>query len=140
MVRRGNGSNQVLVWNFPLNITFHATNPYGWPQIIVALYGLDVFGRDVIRGYGALHLPLTSGSHTLFIRCFTPRSSSILLNLQAWLTGARPEFMDPRLPAKGDGREVVRVVSDGTVKVVCHMVVRDLQNLGYSSGEVTRTA
>jgi B9 domain-containing protein 1 len=51
----------LLVWNFPVDITFKATNAFGWPQLIVAVYGLDGFGRDVVKGYGCTHLPICSG-------------------------------------------------------------------------------
>lgn len=29
----------------------------------MSIYGLDLFGHDVIRGYGVCHLPLTTGHH-----------------------------------------------------------------------------
>ena len=31
------------------------------PQIVVSVYGLNVFGRDEVRGYGAIHLPIIPG-------------------------------------------------------------------------------
>ena len=37
------------------------SNAVGWPQLLVTVYGLDEFGRDVIRGYGSLRLPTTVG-------------------------------------------------------------------------------
>lgn len=53
--------DQLLVWNFPLDITYKATNAFGWPQLVVSVYGLDTFGRDVIKGYGCIHLPICGG-------------------------------------------------------------------------------
>ena len=53
-----------LVWNFPLNITFKSTSPHGWPQLVLAVYGPDILGNDVVRGYGAVHAPLSPGRHT----------------------------------------------------------------------------
>lgn len=29
----------------------------------MSIYGLDLFGHDVIRGYGVCHLPLKTGHH-----------------------------------------------------------------------------
>eukprot|EP00106_Octopus_bimaculoides_P021227 XP_014788669.1 PREDICTED: B9 domain-containing protein 1-like [Octopus bimaculoides] len=52
---------QIHVWNFPLNITFKSTNPFGWPRIVVHAYGLDTFGNDVVRGYGMCHVPIIPG-------------------------------------------------------------------------------
>lgn len=31
------------------------------------MYGPDVFGNDVVRGYGATHIPLTPGQSVLLI-------------------------------------------------------------------------
>ena len=31
------------------------------PQLIVQAYGEDPWGNDVVRGYGAVHVPITPG-------------------------------------------------------------------------------
>lgn len=36
---------------------------------------------------------------------FVPESSSLLQKLTCWLTGRRPEFVDARVIAQGEGRE-----------------------------------
>lgn len=36
---------------------------------------------------------------------FVPESSSKLQKMTSWLTGKRPEYVDARLLARGDGRE-----------------------------------
>lgn len=33
------------------------------PQIVLSVYGPDVFGNDVVRGYGAVHVPLSPGRY-----------------------------------------------------------------------------
>ncbi len=55
------GPDQMLVWNFPIDVTYKSTNAYGWPQLVVSVYGLDYLGRDVIKGYGCMHLPTCAG-------------------------------------------------------------------------------
>ena len=35
--------------------------PSQGPQIVLSVYGPDVFGNDVVRGYGAVHLPFSPG-------------------------------------------------------------------------------
>ncbi len=49
------------MWNFPIDITYKTTNAFGWPQLVVSVYGLDTLGRDVIKGYGCMHLPTCAG-------------------------------------------------------------------------------
>ena len=31
------------------------------PQLVMSVYGLDGVGRDVVRGYGAVHVPVSPG-------------------------------------------------------------------------------
>lgn len=39
---------------------------------------------------------------------FVPESSSMLQKMTSWLTGRRPEYVDARLLARGDGREGIK--------------------------------
>lgn len=40
------------------------------PQLVLSVYGLDMFGKGVVRGYGACHLPTTPGRYNFnFIIC-----------------------------------------------------------------------
>ncbi|XP_004071593.1 B9 domain-containing protein 1 isoform X2 [Oryzias latipes] len=105
--------SRTLVWNFPLETTFKSTNPSGWPQIVISVYGPDVFGNDVVRGYGATHIPITPGH---------------------WLLGRRPEYTDPKVVAQGEGREVTRVRSQGFVTVSFHITTKDMKKMGYDTG------
>ncbi|XP_012967237.3 B9 domain-containing protein 1 isoform X3 [Mesocricetus auratus] len=97
---------QALVWNFPIDVTFKSTNPYGWPQIVLSVYGPDVFGNDVVRGYGAVHVPFSPGRHKRTIPMFVPESTSTLQKFTSWFMGRRPEYTDPKVVAQGEGREV----------------------------------
>ncbi|XP_041434650.1 B9 domain-containing protein 1 isoform X2 [Xenopus laevis] len=125
---------QALVWNFPVEITFKSTNPHSWPQIVISVYGPDAFGNDVVRGYGAVHLPFTPGRHTRTIPMFVPESSSRLQRFTSWFMGRRPEFTDAKVVAQGEGREVTRVRSQGCVTVSFNVVTKDLKKLGYNTG------
>ncbi|CAI9735167.1 Hypothetical predicted protein [Octopus vulgaris] len=122
---------QVHVWNFPLNITFKSTNPFGWPRIVVHAYGLDTFGNDVVRGYGMCHVPIIPGRHTCCLPMFVPESTSLLQKFTSWLLGRRPEFVDARIVALGEGREVCRVRTQGFVNVTFNVVSKDIKKLGY---------
>uniref|UniRef100_A0A8C4SGN9 B9 domain-containing protein 1 n=1 Tax=Erpetoichthys calabaricus TaxID=27687 RepID=A0A8C4SGN9_ERPCA len=124
-------TQQDLVWNFPIDITFKSTNPFGWPQVVVSVYGPDVFGNDVVRGYGAVHIPITPGRHKRTIPLFVPESTSRLQKFTSWFLGRRPEFTDPKVVAQGEGREVTRVRSQGFLTLSFNIVTKDLKKLGY---------
>ena len=42
---------------------------------------------------------------------FVPESSSLVQRLTGWLMGARPHYIDPRVVASSEGRDVTRVRS-----------------------------
>ena len=59
----GSCGGSALVWNFPLDVAYRASNVWGWPQLVVCVYGADWRGRDVIKGYGSLYLPTCIGRY-----------------------------------------------------------------------------
>ncbi|XP_006901270.1 PREDICTED: B9 domain-containing protein 1 [Elephantulus edwardii] len=124
----------LLVWNFPIDVTFKSTNPYGWPQIVLSVYGPDVFGNDVVRGYGVVHVPFSPGRHKRIIPMFVPESTSKLQKFTSWFMGRRPEYTDPKVVAQGEGREVTRVRSQGFITLLLNVVTKDMRKLGYDMG------
>lgn len=98
-------NRQTIAFNFPLDATFKSTSPFGWPQLVLSCYGQDSFGNDVIRGYGVAHLPMSPGKHEMKIPLFVPESTSKMQKFLAWIQGRRPEYVDPRVLAHGEGRE-----------------------------------
>jgi B9 domain-containing protein 1 len=137
--RASQSYEQNLVWNFPLDITYKTTNAFGWPQLIVSVYGLDMFGRDVIKGYGCTHLPTSSGRFDLKLRLFKPRSASLIQGFFSRMNGMPAEFSDPRFPSYGEGREVTRVESGGFVNVQVNVMTKDLEVFGYENGKNERS-
>ncbi|XP_015521327.2 B9 domain-containing protein 1-like isoform X1 [Neodiprion virginianus] len=135
MSKKSTDARQVAVWNFPLDIAFKSINPQGWPQLILSVYGLDCFGHDVVRGYGVCHLPLATGTHTKKVAVYVPQSSSILQQFIAWFSGRRPELIDPTILATGGGRELTRMISQGTITVRFNVSMKDFFKLGYSNGQ-----
>ncbi|CAF1544827.1 unnamed protein product, partial [Didymodactylos carnosus] len=109
------------------------------PQLVLSGYGLDVFGHDVVRGYGATHIPITPGRHKVRIPLFVPRSTSLFHQFLAWMLGRRPEFVDPKVVAFNSGREMTRVRSQGYINLTFNVVTKDLQALGYRTESSDRT-
>ena len=73
---------------------------------------------------------------TLKIPVFVPESASIVQRIAGWVMGRRPEFVDPRVVASGEGRDVTRVTSQGFVTVQLSVVTKDLKRLGYENSPV----
>ncbi|KAK2166866.1 hypothetical protein LSH36_34g05020 [Paralvinella palmiformis] len=131
--KKSSDGRQIFVLNFPLDITFKSTNPYGWPQLVVHAYGSDVFGKEIVRGYGVTHVPITPGRHVQKLAMFVPESSSRFQKFLSWFVSRRPEYTDPTRVASGEGREVTRVRSQGYVTVTFNVVTKDMKKMGYDS-------
>ncbi|XP_064635637.1 B9 domain-containing protein 1-like [Lineus longissimus] len=129
--KKSRDDRQINVLNFPVDVSFKSTNPFGWPQLVIHAFGIDVFGNDVVRGYGAVHVPCVPGKHKRRIAMFVPESTSKLQKFSAWIMGRRPEFVDPRVVAQGEGREVTRVRSQGYITISFNVVTKDMKKLGY---------
>jgi len=123
-----------IVWNFPIEILFKSVNAHGWPRLVISVFGIDAFGRDVARGYGSIHIPTTAGCYTKKVRLFRPVSSSYLQKIISWLRGTQPEFYDSRFVAKSCDREMSRVESVGTVAIKMQVLTRGMKNEGYEGG------
>jgi B9 domain-containing protein 1 len=130
--RKGREQSTVVNWNFPLNITFRASSAHGWPRLVLSVYSIDMFGRDVVRGYGSLVVPPFPGQYVRYCRAFRPRAASAVQSMLAWLTANSPEFFDAKFVAGGDGRKNTQVISTGVVKVTLDVSTRGMQDVGFS--------
>mmetsp|Transcript_55529 Transcript_55529/g.159681 ORF Transcript_55529/g.159681 Transcript_55529/m.159681 type:complete len:484 (-) Transcript_55529:89-1540(-) len=126
------GGLREVVWNFPLGLVFKSTSPFGWPRLVVTVYGTDMCNRRVIKGYGSVHVPCQPGRHQRTIRLYCPLSSSPFTRLLGALFGNPAQLVDPRLVAGAEGREVVRVQSGGKVRVVFDVLLKDTEAFNYS--------
>ena len=88
-----NETEDGVTWNFPIDVTFKATNVHGWPRICVSVYGIDYLGRDVIRGYGSALIPLGPGQHIIEVETYTPLATSTFNTFISWLLGNPPEVL-----------------------------------------------
>ncbi|VDM41220.1 unnamed protein product [Toxocara canis] len=120
-----------IVIGLPIEATFTSTNPFRWPQLLLSCYGSDTFGNDVVRGYGAVHIPTVPGRRVRRIAMFVPEASTSVQKFVAWITGKRAEFVDPRIVTSANGRHVTRVRSQGFVNVTMNVVLKDLKKYGY---------
>ncbi|XXQ36340.1 B9 domain-containing protein 1 [Plasmodiophora brassicae] len=132
IAKTSGASGGRFLWNYPIDLTMRSTNPSGWPKLVVSVYGFNMFGKDVVRGYGFVHVPTTPGRHERHVRLYRPRSSSICQQVMAWIHGTPPEYFDSNFVAQGQGRDVTRVQSTGVVKVVFNVVTKNMGAFGYS--------
>jgi len=130
---RGEGNFDYFVWNMPFESSFRSLNPSGWPQIVLTCVYPDFLGREVIKGYGVVHIPTQPGRHERTIQIFSPITSSVILKMVGILAGQRAELINaPKVISSGEGREITRAKSEGTIKIVFQVTLRDMEKFGYS--------
>uniref|UniRef100_A0A8R1TQU1 B9 domain-containing protein 1 n=1 Tax=Onchocerca volvulus TaxID=6282 RepID=A0A8R1TQU1_ONCVO len=112
--------NTGITVGMPIEATFISTNPFGY-----------FFGNDVICGYGAVHIPTVPGRTIRKITMFVPEASTLLQRFIGWLTGKRAEFVDPKIVATADGRQVTKVRSQGIIIITMDIVLKDMKKYGY---------
>lgn len=122
-----------VIWNFPFDVSFKSTNVFGWPRIAVSVYGIDYLGRDVVRGYGSVLVPLTPGPHVLDIDMYVPLATSLFNQFVSWIMGNPPEFFDSKFVCQGDGREVTRVQRSGNIRLKLNILTKGMNNCGYNT-------
>mmetsp|Transcript_44174 Transcript_44174/g.112748 ORF Transcript_44174/g.112748 Transcript_44174/m.112748 type:complete len:199 (-) Transcript_44174:1485-2081(-) len=139
VTRRSSGADETLVWNFPLDLTYSSTNVFGWPQIILTVFSVSANGKELILGYGCVHLPTAPGRYSQKVRLFRPKSSSMMQSFFQFLSGTSAEFSDPKFPAYAEGREVTRVVSSGYSMLNLNVFTKDMDQFGYNVGSCSST-
>ncbi|KAJ8922934.1 hypothetical protein NQ315_001479 [Exocentrus adspersus] len=122
-----NGDKVVL--NFPIEVQFKSTNPYGWPQIVLSVY------KDMqLGGYGRAHMPLKPGVHALDVHLSRPISSSMLGSVFAFF-GYHPELVDVKTLATTTGNNLIRMETTGYARITVNVVTQEFKNLGYDIGK-----
>lgn len=121
----------LLVWNFPIEISFQSTNTYGWPRLCLSVFS----GRDVLRGYASVLLPINPGVYTKYAKMYRPVNGTS--SWQQFITGTKnPEFDDSKITARGEGRALTRVIrseNNLTLKINLITTRKDFQSFGYKS-------
>jgi B9 domain-containing protein 1 len=117
------------IFNHPIEATFSGPSPYGWPQIVVAVYGLNFFGNDEVVGYGVAHVPLQPGKFELEVPLFAPEPQTLFQRISGFFTGLYPELIHLKTIAGGDERSCLHTCSQGKVKLVVQVVISDWDRL-----------
>eukprot|EP00762_Andalucia_godoyi_P003217 ANDGO_01117.mRNA.1 hypothetical protein len=138
MTSSSGGPDPAFIFNFPIEVTFRSTNPHGWPQLIVTVWESDRLGSERVRGYGRCYMPVAAGISSPSVQLFRPLSSSPIQRFIAFVTRGAPTYLDPKILARNEGREVTRVASEGSVRLKLNVVTRNMEYFGYTTDSTVR--
>ncbi|XP_002069645.3 B9 domain-containing protein 1 [Drosophila willistoni] len=129
--------NDPIVFNMPIEVTYKSTSPFGWPQILVSVFGRSGLGRETLLGYAHIHLPVF-GSHrpaevppTQIAPILMPKLPSMLADLTSWILRREPELKDPKVLLDNLKCKGLSMESYGSLEFQMHTVMRGARKLGY---------
>jgi B9 domain-containing protein 1 len=120
--------DHICIWNYPVDVVFKSPRPFGWPQVICSVYGVNLFGNQTVVGYGAFHLPASAGHHVFNVPLFS-RAPTTQEKLLSWFSGRMPETIAFNFLASGESREILKTESHGYIRVSFDVVISGLKKL-----------
>ncbi|KAH8316002.1 hypothetical protein KR074_004992 [Drosophila pseudoananassae] len=130
--------NEPIVFNMPIEVTYKSTSPFGWPQILVSVFGRNGSqGRETLLGYAHVHLPVFGSRRPaeqleqLQTPILMPKCPSMLADITSWLLRREPELKDPKVLLDNLKCKGLSMESYGSLEFQLSTVMRGARKLGY---------
>ncbi|XP_037731295.1 B9 domain-containing protein 1 [Drosophila subpulchrella] len=129
--------NEPIVFNMPIEVTFKSTSPFGWPQILVSVFGRSGMGRETLLGYTHIHLPVfgcrrpADQAELLEAPILMPKCPTMLADITSWLLRREPELKDPKVLLDNLKCKGLSMESYGSLQFQLSSVMRGARKLGY---------
>ncbi|XP_067635705.1 B9 domain-containing protein 1 [Eurosta solidaginis] len=119
--------------NFPLEWTYKSTTPFGWPQLIICVYGKTRWGAETGLGYSRINLPVfcSQANETISAPIIIPRNTNMVSELASWITGRNPELKDPTALLSSGKIKGISAESYGEIVFNLSTILRGTNRLGY---------
>ncbi|EDW42036.1 B9 domain-containing protein 1 [Drosophila sechellia] len=134
--RRGH-FNEPIVFNMPIEVTYKSTSPYGWPQILVSVFGRSGLGRETLLGYAHIHLPVFGSrrpadqTEQLQAPILMPKCPNMMADITSWLLRREPELKDPKVLLDNLKCKGLSMESYGSLQFQLSSMMRGARKLGY---------
>ncbi|XP_034488756.1 B9 domain-containing protein 1 [Drosophila innubila] len=131
--------NDKIVFNMPIEVTYKSTSPFGWPQILISVYGQSGARDESLLGYAHVHLPVfgsrpqdEQSSSLNKVPILTPRCQNMIGDVTSWLLRRQPELKDPKVLLDNLQSKGLSIESYGTLELQLHTIMRGAHKLGYN--------
>lgn len=130
--------DKTIYFNSIARYDLSTTNLQDFPQLLLTVYGLDFFGRAIVKGYGCFHLPFHEGVSNKRVMIFRPVGSHWMTDLFGTLFGKNPEYIDPvKTLVKGIGRKYTSVKPIGQINIKFISRGKNLAKHGFLENQKT---
>ncbi|XP_017053477.1 B9 domain-containing protein 1 [Drosophila ficusphila] len=129
--------NEPIVFNMPIEVTYKSTSPFGWPQMLVSVFGRSGLGRETLLGYAHIHLPVFGSrrpaeqSEQLQAPILMPKCPNMMADITSWLLRREPELKDPKVLLDNLKCKGLSMESYGSLQFQLGSVMRGARKLGY---------
>ncbi|SPP82979.1 B9 domain-containing protein 1 [Drosophila guanche] len=130
--------NEPIVFNMPIEVTYKSTSPFGWPQLLVSVFGRSGMGRESLLGYANIHLPVfgsrpTTDQNTILeAPILMPKCPNMFADVTSWLLRREPELKDPKVLLNSMKCKGLSMESYGSLEFQLHTIMRGARKLGYN--------
>ena len=132
---KGEGIYNYYSYGLNFEISYRSTDPFGWPQLVLNCFTVDSKGNQIVKGYGCVHVPTSTGRHKRKVHIFRPTENSNLVGKFFGYNSANnddknDDKTDPKVISSGQEREISRANCEGFINVVFQVVFRDVDKFG----------
>ena len=132
---KGEGIHNYYSYGSNFEISYRSTDPFGWPQLVLNCFTIDSNGNEIIKGYGCVHVPTSTGRHKRKIHIFRATENS---NFWEKFFGCNfnngndknDDKTEPKVISSGQEREISRANCEGYINVIFQVVFRDVDKFG----------
>ena len=132
---KGEGIYNYYSYGLNFEISYRSTDPFGWPQLVLNCFTVDSNGNQIVKGYGCVHVPTSTGRHKRKIHIFRPTENSNFFGKFFGYNSSNSDDKnddktDPKVISSGQEREISRANCEGFINVVFQVIFRDVDKFG----------
>ena len=132
---KGEGIYNYYSYGLNFEISYRTTDPFGWPQLVLNCFTIDSNGNEIIKGYGCVHVPTSTGRHKRKINIFRATENESFCGKLFGYNGSsnddkNNDVSDPKVIASGKEREISRANCEGFINVTFQVLFRDVDKFG----------
>ena len=113
----------------PLDIHYALKGIDGWPRLRLEVYGVDVYGRVELAGYGCCIVPTSPGTHELSCPTWRP-TGTLREQFSTFFLGGAPRLKQKEVITASTDRFRLQTEPAGEVRLRLSVLPKDMARYG----------
>jgi len=120
---------EAAVWAHPLDVHYAIRGIDGWPRMLIEVYGVDIYGRTELAGYGQCTIPTIVGSHTITVSTWRPYGT-LREQISTFFLGGTPRLKHTEIVTSPADRFRLHTQPSGEVQLQLGVLCKDFSRYG----------